>query len=602
MSGFPSLIRNSGPFGLVLVVLGLTVLFLSVRATWVIMRNGSTGQASLRSQVNGVLFWGVASAVLGFLGQCHGVYLGLNEIIAAPEISPWVVAEGFVISFAPTLFGFGILAFAFVVWISLRFFPPIRTRAFILPMLGLVFLSLPACSAVPQETPEELTQGVWAMDGGPNVFLWQFTSGSDGSMTCMVHDIMGGLKYTETPCATVRVQGEKLELEMPNGVRYEGPLALEKGSIDGSLHYVDGTSWAAPLKWASLEQYPTLKPRPSDEGAYLYTAPQDRGDGLSVGQARDSGVDPAALERALQAIVEGDAGFLKSFLVLRGGTLLLEEYFHGYGPDDLSPLQSCTKSISSLLVGLAIQEGRIASVDKPLLDFFPQDRSSAGSGWEELTLEDLLTMSLALDWSPQEAQGRHGTGPEAFRRILSRDVVGKPGEDFEYVNMNVNLIAGILHEATGSHAEAFAERALFEPLGIEKWDWDYSKKDGFNLMDGSLRLRPRDMAKIGAMAMDGGVWKGEQVVDEAWIRESLTPRLSTGTPGEGYGYLWWTMNVPGPGGELVEVHFANGWGSQFILLFPTSDLVVVTTGGNHENGKHLAIGQVLIQELLPGVG
>ncbi len=167
--------------------------------------------------------------------------------------------------------------------------------------------------------------------------------------------------------------------------------------------------------------------------------------------------------------------------------------------------------------------------------------------------------------------------------------------------MNVNLLAGVLRKATGEHAEAFAETTLFGPLGITEWDWDYAKTDGFNLMDGSLRLRPRDMAKIGVMVMNGGVWQGRQVLEEEWVRRSLTPYLSAGSGGEGYGYLWWTMEVPGPDGRPIQVAFANGWGSQFILLFPEMDLVVVTTGGNQENGKHLAIGEVLIRELMPGV-
>ena len=92
-----------------------------------------------------------------------------------------------------------------------------------------------------------------------------------------------------------------------------------------------------------------------------------------------------------------------------------------------------------------------------------------------------------------------------------------------------------------------------------------------------------------------------QVLEEEWVRRSLTPFLSAGAGGEGYGYLWWTMEVSGPDGRPIQVAFANGWGSQFILLFPELDLVVVTTGGNQENGKHLAIGEVLIRELLPGV-
>jgi CubicO group peptidase (beta-lactamase class C family) len=91
------------------------------------------------------------------------------------------------------------------------------------------------------------------------------------------------------------------------------------------------------------------------------------------------------------------------------------------------------------------------------------------------------------------------------------------------------------------------------------------------------------------------------VIEEAWIQESLTPRLSAGPGGEGYGYLWWTREVPGPDGDPLQAAFANGWGSQFIFLVPELDLVLVTTGGNQENGKHLAIGEVVIQELLPGV-
>ena len=124
MSAFPTIIRLSGMFGPALAVLGIVVVFLSVRAvlaaTWARDKNG----LDLKDRTNAVLFWGGAAAVLGFLGQCQGTYLALNAIISAPEISPQVVAEGFVISFIPTLFGLGIFAFAGVVWGSLRFLSP----------------------------------------------------------------------------------------------------------------------------------------------------------------------------------------------------------------------------------------------------------------------------------------------------------------------------------------------------------------------------------------------------------------------------------------------------------------------------------------------
>ena len=595
----PTVIRVSGPFGLALTVLGAVILFLSVRATVTAVRGGGTASPVLKDQTNAILFWGAASAVLGFMGQCHGVYLALNAILAASEISPVVVVEGFVISFIPTLFGLGLLAFASAIWVSLRVLP--RRAAKSLPFL-LVFLVVPGCSERARDVPEEVTSGVWMLDTGANLFLWDFSSGSSGDLSCVVHDVLGGLKYMETPCASAELTGEGLELEMPNGVRYEGSVDLDRGLIDGSLHYADGSSLEAPLEWAPSTGFPTLQPRPAEEGPFAYTVPEEADDGWDTSHASEQGVDPEALVRTVEAILRGEAGFLKSFLVARGGSLVLEEYFHGYGPDDLHPIASCTKTVSSLLVGLAIDGGHIQGVDAPLLSFFPDLGRVAGSGWDRLTLEHLLTMSMALDWRRDEAENLHGTGPEAFREILSRKVVGRPGVDWEYVSMNVNLLAGVLHRATGEHAEAFARRALFKPLGVTRWDWSYSKTDGFNLMDGSLRLRPRDMAKLGVMALNGGEWNGRRVVEETWIRRSLTPYLSAGSEGEGYGYLWWTMEVPGPDGPPLQVAFANGWGSQFVLLLPELDLVVVTTGGNQENGKHMAIGEVLIRDLLPGVG
>ncbi|MBT8397794.1 MAG: hypothetical protein HKO65_09945 [Gemmatimonadetes bacterium] len=125
MSSLPTIIRLSGMFGPVLTVLGLVVVFLSLKAAWAATERAETSRKVLRDRTNAVLFWGAAAAVLGFLGQCQGTYLALNEIISAPELSPQVVAEGFVISFIPTLFGLGILAFSGVAWVSLRYLSPI---------------------------------------------------------------------------------------------------------------------------------------------------------------------------------------------------------------------------------------------------------------------------------------------------------------------------------------------------------------------------------------------------------------------------------------------------------------------------------------------
>jgi CubicO group peptidase (beta-lactamase class C family) len=451
--------------------------------------------------------------------------------------------------------------------------------------------------------PEDLFDGVWVMDAGVDQFLWDFSGDPVG---CVVHAIRDHRLINDTPCAAVDLDGDRVVVRMDTGVRLEGRLDLSRRAIVGGLSYPDGSATEQDLEWSREAGYPSLRALPEGGDAYAYEAPGNTGDGWAVGRAEQVGVDPAALEETVRSIARGEGGVVHSLLVARGGRLILEEYFHGYGPDDLHPLASCTKSVSSLLVGLAIQSGAIPggfqeAVRTPLLTFFPEDSSSAGQGWRGLTLQHLLTMTMALDWSRDQVQNFHATGPEAFRQILARNVSGTPGEDFEYASINVNLIAGILRETTGMQAEEFAATELFQPLGIEAWDWSGLKTEGYNLMDGSLHLRPRDMAKLGAMVLDGGRWKGRQVVDEAWIRQSTARILDAGQGPEGYGYLWWRMEVPGPGGAAIPAVFANGWGSQFIAVFPGLDLVVITTGGNEFNGKHMAMAQVLGNRLLPGV-
>ncbi len=598
-----NIIIYSGPYGPILALLGLVVLFLTLQSTLILLRGGGVPHGILGERLNALLFWGVVAALLGFLGQCQGSFQALSEILRATEISPGVVAEGFSISFVPTLFGLGILALSLAAWGCLKLLSRGRKPGVVLatPSLFLLLLLVTGCSGVPgQGRPTSLSEGVWAMDAGPDQFLWDFQV-SDGAVTCVVHDIQGSRKLNETPCRSAELEGSTVKVSMDTGVQLEGEVQLDRGRLLGHLRYPNGESNEVELPWAPKASFPALEARPGASAPYAYGSPEGTRDGWPVASAGAEGVDPGGLEEMVAAVERGEMGVLHSLLVARHGHLILEEYFHGYGPGDLHHLASCTKSVSSLLVGLAIDEGKISGVDAPILSFFPEDRASAGPGWENLTLKELLTMSLALDWSPAEAQNLHGTGPEFFRRVLSRSVAGTPGKDFEYVSANVNLIAGILRQATGEQAEAFAQRTLFRPLGIEEWNWDPMKTQGYNLMDGSLRLLPRDMAKLGQMMLDGGTWQGTRVVSRDWVEASTTRYLDAGEGSEGYGYLWWLMEAPGPSGEPIPAFFANGWGSQFIVVFPTLDLLVVTTGGNEYNGKHLSVADALVRYLLPAV-
>jgi CubicO group peptidase (beta-lactamase class C family) len=245
--------------------------------------------------------------------------------------------------------------------------------------------------------------------------------------------------------------------------------------------------------------------------------------------------------------------------------------------------------VSSLLVGLAVDQGKVSGVDASVLSFFPNLERPDDNLWETETLHHLLSMSMGLDWGG--GGDSHGTGPEFFQQVLERKVSHEPGSHWAYHSANVNLLAGVIKEATSRHADVFAEQYLFKPLGITAYDWSYKAEDGYRLMDGSLHLRPRDMAKLGMLLRDQGRWQGRQVVSADWIGQSTTPQISTDGPQE-YGYLWWLGTFPGRDGEQPVV-FANGHGSQFIAWLPERDLILVVTGGNEDNGKHFAIAEVL---------
>jgi hypothetical protein len=170
------------------------------------------------------------------------------------------------------------------------------------------------CDARTHVEPTDLTEGVSAFHGGPNLFLWEFAANISGTHSCLVHDFLGGLKHMETPCASVALDGAKVELEMPNGVRYEGQVDLGRRRIEGSLLYVDGTSLEAPLHWAPLADYPGLQPRSEKAGPCVYVPAVDLDDGWRVAHAAERGVEPEALEGLMEAVIRGEVSSSSSSL------------------------------------------------------------------------------------------------------------------------------------------------------------------------------------------------------------------------------------------------------------------------------------------------
>jgi CubicO group peptidase (beta-lactamase class C family) len=592
------IIGYAGPWALPLATLTVVLAVLIVRGIVRTMTDRKGDPAQAAGLGSAILFWGFVAAALGFLGQCAALYKITSIVVSAPALSPELLAEGFGGSFVPTLWGVGLLLVAGLAWLALFGVGRVGTRAFVL--LALPLIALAGCGDATSQAPADVTQGVWVGDAGVDKFLFDLDGAAPDSLFGVVHVLHAGKKSSELPITRASYHAPDLEMFIQStNATYKGRVELDKGRIRGGLSFGGQPGSQMELRWSDPSDLPGYRAL-AGTGPYAYREPTAGDDGWQVASPEDVGLDRGALEALVDAVARDEAGLIQSLLVVRNGKLVLDEYFHGYGPADVHPIASVTKSVSGLLVGAALDRGMIPGLDTPLLHFFTQKPSVVGPGWEKETLHHLTSMSMGLDWTREEMDGVHGTGGDFFSKVLGRKVADLPGTRWDYASANVDLLAGVLREATGEHADVFAKEVLFAPLGIRTYDWEYGKVDGYPLMDGSLQLRPRDMAKIGTMVANGGRWDGKQVIGESWIQEFTRLHFQTGEPLAGYGDLWWLGELPS-GGGVEPMIVANGLGSQFIVIFPGLDMVVVTTGGNESNGRHLDIGPVLARYLLSTV-
>jgi CubicO group peptidase (beta-lactamase class C family) len=327
-------------------------------------------------------------------------------------------------------------------------------------------------------------------------------------------------------------------------------------------------------------------------------------DGWPVSDLETEGLQ-AERVRNLVRQIQSTPRNLHSFLIVRNGKLVLESYFGGWERERLHELRSCSKSVNSLLVGIAIDQGALDGVDHPVFDLFPQYAAFEDAAKDAMRVEHLLTMSSGLKWdqsgsgtaSDRDDEGALESSDDWLGYVLSREMQDPPGEVFLYNSGCSALLAGIVKQTTGEHSDVFAERHLFGPLGIERYYWQ-KQRDGLCNAWAGLSLRPRDMAKIGQLVLDGGRWEGQQLVSQQWLERS-TMELQSSAEG-GYGYQWWTDEVPVNGRQL-RVHSARGNGGQYIFIVPELNAVVVFTAGNYAPLDQSAPYSYMMGTVLPSM-
>jgi len=463
---------------------------------------------------------------------------------------------------------------------------------FICVLLG-IFLSVSAARSQKTDVSHSI-EGQWEFKynekGRKHRFVFEFISTGNGSYKGNVYS------YLDNNYMGIMKLG-KIEFKNPNlrlvanpaaNVIIEGAVDFNKQIIEGKLLYTDGTSRPLTLKCIKPEK--TSKQivfTGSDSPAYIYKPPEKTVGGWDISTLRKENLDVSLIETAVNKIIKERCGMLNSFLIIKNGKLVCEEYFNRFSREIPHRTASVTKSITSLLIGIAIDKGFIKDVNTTAFEFFPEYKELRTDAWDKISVKHFLIMSAGLKWDKNNLNNFH-KNDNPIKTILLQEPVYEPGKHFEYISGNMTLLAGIIKQATGMHADAFADKYLFKPLGIKKYDWDINRKNGYPDCGGSLMLRPRDMAKIGLLVLNKGKWENKQIVSEAWIEESTKVYIES----EEYGYLWW-LAWHSIEGHDVRVIFANGWGSQFIFIFPDLDMVMVTTGNNEDNGKHIVPMRVL---------
>jgi CubicO group peptidase (beta-lactamase class C family) len=310
--------------------------------------------------------------------------------------------------------------------------------------------------------------------------------------------------------------------------------------------------------------------------------------GWRVTTPEQQGMDSDKLREALDHIQQRDLS-IHSLLIVRNGYVVLDAYFYPYNEKNVHDVASVTKGITSTLVGIAIDEGKIKSVREPVVKFFSENPVAHNEASKQrLTLEHLLTMTSGLQCEPGNneltlLQMKQSDSWVKF--MVNLPMAEEPGRKFVYCSGGMHLLSGIISRVSGGSAYMFALRSLFEPLGIRDAVWP-ADPQGVSHGWGDLHLHPRDMAKIGYLWLNQGTWNGRRVISADWVDQSTRVHAAAGPDNE-YGYGLWIRSGTG----LYE---ALGRGGQRISVVPSKKIIVVFTGGGFEPGE---IGKFLFAAL-----
>ena len=310
--------------------------------------------------------------------------------------------------------------------------------------------------------------------------------------------------------------------------------------------------------------------------------PTDINDGWTVSTLSKESINTDNILSMMQAIEKGEYHGISSILIAQNGKLVFEAYPGKFKRDEIHTTRSAGKSITSALIGIAIDKGFVDSVDAPILSYFPEYQGSVAH-WDErknnITIKHLLTMTSGVKGNEDKMYPTD----DWIKFYLDQPLQHAPGQHFSYATSGVVVLGNVITRASGLRIPEFANQYLFQPLGITQYKWPITNSrgnQGLAMTGGGLSLTPRDMLKFGQLYLNQGIWNGNRILSVAWIKESTQQHVVSDLYGEGYGYLWRIVERK-LGQKKVKSIEAWGNGGQFIMVIPSLSLVTVFTGENY---------------------
>ncbi len=331
----------------------------------------------------------------------------------------------------------------------------------------------------------------------------------------------------------------------------------------------------------------------SQPAVYKYQTPTKFNDGWEVSSLQAEKIDVGPIEEISAQIRDRDTiDHVLSLLIIKNGKLVHEVYSPYCQRNTLHVLASITKTVTSTLVGIAIDRGFIEDVDTKVYALIPEFADQIKDpAFKNISLKHIMTMTSGLDWNervsyndPRNDEFQMVEAENWMKYVLAKPVIAKPGTQFNYNTGGIHLLSAVLKSVSGLYAHQFAEKYLLHPMGIYGYQWN---KDPMGYpctggTDGGIGLRTRDVAKFGWLFLSDGTWKGKRIISEKWVNEA--PRNYAEMSGRRrYAYNWFSGSMK-VNQKQFDYLATFGYGGQTLYIVPEHDLILVITCELAESG------------------